>query len=576
MNVIEVNLEKHFKIKEFFNNSQFFGFTGTPILKDNATSNALGKRTTKDLFDEPLHKYVITDAIKDENVLKFSVEYVGRYKRKESASEIDIEVEDIDTKELMEDPKRLEKIVDYIISNHRRKTHDKTFSAMFCVSNVSSLIKYYELFKRKSKEGKHDLKIATIFSFNDNEEDPDANGYIEDDSYDLSKGSSLHSRDKLDEFIEDYNQIFDTKYSTKNTEGFYNYYNDISKKVKDNEIDILLVVNMFLTGFDSKTLNTLYVDKNLKYHGLIQAFSRTNRILNEQKSQGNIVCFRNLKPKTDEAIQLFSNKDAIDVIVMKPYSDYQQKFDEAFEKLKEITPSVDSVNELKSEEEELMFVQAFRELIRLKNVLTSFSDFDWTDLQMQEQDFEDYKSKYLDLHDKVKKTHEKQKVSILEDVDFELELIHRDEINVTYILQLLINLKSKPESDSKSVEIEISNLLNTESTLRSKRDLIEKFIQENLPKIEDPEALKSDFESYWLIEQKNALEKLVKDENLSMERTEKLIESYLFSEKEPIRDEVLALLDGQKPSALQRKTVGERILSKILNFVETFVNGMNS
>jgi len=216
--------------------------------------------------------------------------------------------------------------------------------------------------------------------------------------------------------------MFETKFSTKDSESFYNYYNDISKKVKERKVDILLVVNMFLTGFDSKPLNTLYVDKNLKYHGLIQAYSRTNRILNEQKSQGNIIVFRNLKKATDEAITLFSNKEAIEEIIMKPYEDYVQKFNDAFTSLLKVVPTVNSVNNLKSEEDELEFIKAFRELMRIKNTMATFADFVWEDLEMNEQLFEDYKSKYLDLYDKVKDEHQVEKVSILEDVDFELEL----------------------------------------------------------------------------------------------------------------------------------------------------------
>ena len=252
--------ETHLAITKFFRKNQMIGFTGTPIFAQNAISNALGKRTTKELFDDCLHKYVITDAINDDNVLKFSIEYVGRYKEKEGSQTYrDIEVEDIDTKELLESDERIEKIVDYIIANHDRKTHSKDFTAMMCVSSVDMLIKYYELFKSKN----HNLKIATIFSYSANEEDKDATGEI---NLDESDGAHIdeehinkHSREKLDEFIEDYNGIFGCKYSTKDSQSFYNYYNDISKRVKQKEIDILLVVNMFLTGFDSKTLNTLYV-----------------------------------------------------------------------------------------------------------------------------------------------------------------------------------------------------------------------------------------------------------------------------------------------------------------------------
>ncbi|MBL0078178.1 MAG: type I restriction endonuclease subunit R [Bacteroidetes bacterium] len=571
--------ETHNRIKAFFNNIQLFGFTGTPIFADNAVKNELGKRTTTELFGECLHKYVITDAIKDENVLKFSVEYVGRYKRKETATEIDIEVEDIDTKELMESPMRLEKIADYIITNHNRKTHNRDFTAMFCVSSVETLIKYYDIFQRKKEEGKHNLRIATIFSYASNEDDADANGFLPEELSVVEEpralyGLQAHSREKLDEFIGHYNTMFETKFSTKDSESFYNYYNDISKKVKERKIDILLVVNMFLTGFDSQTLNTMYVDKNLKYHGLIQAYSRTNRILNEQKSQGNIIVFRNLKNATDEAITLFSNKEAIEVIIMKPYEDYTKKFNEAFIELIKITPTVNSVNDLKSEDDELEFIKAFRELMRIKNILTAFADFKWEDLAMAEQLFEDYKSKYLDLYDKVKSNHQKEKVSILEDVDFELELIHRDEINVNYIIQLLIKLKASVQKDVTKTEKEIFNLLNSDAQLRSKRELIEKFIQENLPVLEDTDDIPEAFDKFWNEEQQKAFNQLVKDENLSADKTEKIIEDYLFAEREPLRDEVLELIEGNKPTVLERKKVGDRILSKIIDFVETFINGM--
>lgn len=580
--------DTHNRIKSFFTNAQLFGFTGTPIFADNANKNELGKRTTKDLFEDCLHKYVITDAIKDENVLKFSVEYVGRYKQKGTATEIDIEVEDIDIQQLMEDNGRLEKIADYIIAHHNGKTHNRDYSAMFCVDSVKSLIKYYDIFKRKRLLGEHNLNIATIFSYASNEDDLDANGFIPEEVSVLEEpkklyGLQAHSREKLDEYIADFNMLYDTKYSTKTSEDFYNYYNDISKKLKDrerhpentnNRIDILLVVNMFLTGFDAKKVNTLYVDKNLKYHGLIQAFSRTNRILNEQKSQGNIVSFRNLKNKTDEAITLFSNKDAIEVIIMKPYEDYTVKFNEAFNLLLELTPTTDDVNDLESEEDELNFIKAFRDLMRIKNTLTTFSDFNWEDLEMDEQLFEDFKSKYLDLYDKVKSNHQKEKVSILEDVDFELELIHRDEINVTYIIQLLIKLKSQSKKDTSSAEKEIYNLLNTEATLRSKRELIEKFILENLPLINDSNEIAPAFDQFWNNEQQTEFLKIVTEENLSADKTEKLIEDYLFAEREPLRDEVLELIEGEKPSLLQRKKLGDKILQRIKDFVETFINGM--
>lgn len=571
--------ETHQRIISFFRNIQMFGFTGTPIFAENAVKNEKGKKTTKELFGECLHKYVITDAIRDENVLKFSVEYVGRYWNRASANEIDIQVEDIDVDELMSSPARLEKIVDYIIANHARKTHNKEFTAMFCVSSIPTLISYYELLYRKKMHGEHDLKIATIFSYVANEDDVDANGFIPEEiavaaEPEIGYATNPHTREKLDEFIGHYNQMFGSAYSTRDSQSFYNYYNDISKKVRERKIDILLVVNMYLTGFDSPSLNTLYVDKNLRYHGLIQAYSRTNRILNELKSQGNIVVFRNLKNSTDEAITLFSNKDAIEEIIMKPYDEYVKAFNDAFINLLHVTPTVDSVNNLVNEDDELRFIVAFRDLMRIKNVLTSFSDFKWNDLSMTEQQFEDYKSKYLDLHDKVKGEHAAEKVSILEDVDFELELIHRDEINVAYIIRLLIKLKANQKKDAQQIEKEIVNLLNTEVQLRSKKELIEKFIRENLQVIQDTDDIPQEFEKYWNVEQEKAFLKLVGEERLSKERTQALIENFLYSEQEPLRDEILDLLIDGKPTLLQRKTAGERILRRIVDFVETFINGI--
>ncbi len=573
--------ETHNRIKAYFNNSQLFGFTGTPIFADNAVKNELGKRTTKELFDECLHKYVITDAIRDENVLKFSVEYIGRYRHKDdSRTELDINVEAIDTKELLESEDRLNKIVDYVIENHGRKTHGKEFSAMLCVSSVDMLIRYYDAFKRKELAGKHNLRIATIFSYTANEEDKDANGFIPDVDVSVPDGTPInqHSRDKLEEYIGDYNALFGTKYNTRDSDSFYNYYKDIAKRMKEREkegfldkdrLDILLVVNMFLTGFDAKKLNTLYVDKNLRYHGLLQAFSRTNRILNEQKSQGNIVCFRNLKTATDEAITLFSNKEAIEEIIMQPYENYVQEFDEAYERLMAIAPTIDSVDELVSEDEELEFVKAFRDLIRLKNILSCFSDFSFDGLAIDEQTFEDYKSKYLDLYHKVKNSTSKEKESILNDVDFELELIQRDDINVAYIIRLLAALKAAKPADRESKRQEISKYLASEVQLRSKRDLIERFIAENLPGIASADDVPKSFDEYIQVERDKALDKLSAEEKLSKEGLQKLVSDYLFTERLPLNDEVVAILN-EKPKLLARKTIVERIKDKLVDFVETF------
>jgi len=566
--------DTHNRIKDFFINEQMFGFTGTPIFKDNSVKNALGKRTTKDLFDTCLHKYVITDAIRDKNVLKFAIEYISTFKSKNEDEIIDIDVDSIDKAEIMEAPQRLNNITEYIIANHNRKTHSRKFTAIFCVSNVKTLIKYYELFKAKKEEEKHDLKVAAIFSYKANELDEDANGFIPDEDYEDFKveeptATYSHTREKLDGFILDYNGMFQTNYATNE---FYSYYKDVGKRVKQRQVDVLLVVNMFLTGFDSKLLNTIYVDKNLRYHGLIQAYSRTNRILDEVKSQGNVVCFRNLKNVTDQAITLFSNKEAIEEIIVQPYEDYTAKFEEAIERLYEITPTVDSVNELPSETEQVEFVKAFRELMRLKNVLTTFTEFSFDDLGITEQEFEDYQSKYLDIRDDVKK--EKEKVSILNDIDFELELIMRDEINVAYILSLLAKLfESKKPKDQEQQRKVITDMLGSDSKLRSKKELIERFIDENLPLVRDADLVADEFDSYWTNEKKKAVQQLSEEENLDYKKLVDVISNYLFTEKAPLRDDVIGLLN-RRPSLKERASISERITLKITDFIETFINGM--
>jgi type I restriction enzyme R subunit len=561
--------DTHKKITQYFNNYQMFGFTGTPIFVDNATSIKGIKQTTASLFGDKLHQYVITDAIKDENVLRFSVEYVGKYREKtDSKNEIDIDVEAIDTKELMESPKRLEKIANYIIQQHPIKTQNRGFTAMFCVNSVDTLIKYFNLFRELKKQGKHNLNMATIFSYTANEEEKNHNS-IEEEDFDFTDAKiNPHTRDVLEEYIQEYNQTFGMNYSTRDSESFYNYYKDIANRVRNKEIDILVVVNMFLTGFDSKTLNTLYVDKNLRHHGLIQAYSRTNRILGEKKSQGNIIVFRNLKKSTDDAIALFSNKEAKEIIIMQPYEKYVKDINEAYEKLIQIVPTFEKVDNLYSEDEELEFIKAFREIIRLKNVISSYVDFTFDDIEIDEQEFENYKSKYLDLYDKTREV--KEKVSILDEVDFELELIHRDDITVTYILALLAKLKATTVEEKERKQKEILDLVAGETKLRSKRELIEKFINENLPLIQ-PENIEEGYNTFMDVEKQKAFNKFVEEEKLNPDKLKKLTEDYLFSQRTPTKQDVVEVLEIQ-PSILQRSTVGDTILKKFLNFVNTFFN----
>jgi len=568
--------DTHKRITAFFRNHQMFGFTGTPIFADNALAKDGKKHTTADLFHKKLHSYVITDAIKDENVLRFAVEYVGRYKRKTgSATEVDIEVEGIDTKELMDSPARLEKITDYIIDHHAVKTRNKEFTAMFCVSSVDVLIKYYELFAAKKAEGKHNLKVATIFSYTSNEEDTGATGIL-DEGGEIIGGDvgNPHTREKMDGFIADYNGMFGTNYSTKDTQSFYNYYQDMAKKVKERKVDILLVVNMFLTGFDSKTLNTLYVDKTLRFHGLVQAYSRTNRILNEVKSQGNIVVFRNLKERTDEAIALFSNVKAKEAIFVPPYDDYVSKFNEVVVELLKLAPTVKSVKDLKDEEAELKFVKIFRELMRLRNILESFSEFDDNDLSLPAQRFADYRSAYLDLYDKVKTETSKDKASILDDVDFELELIHRDVINVQYILTLLAKLYDADEKEQARLRKVILDSVSGDPELRSKKELIEKFIEQNLPNAATAAEIPECFEGFWEKERVEAFDRLCQEEQLDADKLKKVIDRHVYTGKPPLPDPDIIQLIQRPMGVMERGPTRKRVFDKVVEFVDVYIRGI--
>lgn len=578
--------ETHKRITQFFTQAQMFGFTGTPIFEDNALRNEHGKRTTADLFGKRLHTYVIPNAIKDENVLKFSVEYWGKLRRRDG-SLIDERVIAIDTKGFFENPDRIANVVDWIIQNHGRKTHNREFTALLCVGSVDALIQYYEIFKTKRLAGEHDLRVVTVFTYGTNEDDKDADGLIGEPDFSIEKDAPQHrhSREKLEEFIADYNALYGTAHSARDSDAFYNYYRDIAKRVKDRDrkgfndrdrVDILLVVNMYLTGFDAKKVNTLYVDKNLRHHGLVQAFSRTNRILNEVKSQGNIVCFRNLKSNTDEAIALFSNQDASETVLIDSYETYVEKFNGGVEILLALAPTVDSVEQLRDEEEELKFIQAFRALMRVLNVLKSFVEFSWSDLGMTEQTFEDYKSKYLDIHDKVRSSSEPEKTSILEDIDFELELIQRDEINVSYILKLLADLHRAEQSQNEDERQQavnkrdaILNMLGSEPQLRSKRELIEKFIRDQMPKLGREDDVVAAFETFWAEQQTAALAELCETEGLIEAKIQGIIDGFRFSGHPPLREEIISALK-EKPKLLQRRKIIDRVRQKILALIHTF------
>ena len=452
--------QMHKAINKHFKNAQYFGFTGTPRFFENRSQEG---RVTADLFEKCLHTYLIKDAIKDGNVLGFSVEYIKTFDGGFDEND-DEKVKAIDKEEVFMCDERIDLVANNIINIHNAKTKNKQYTAIFTVQSIPMLVKYYDKFK----EINHDLKIAGIFSFGANEE---------------SEGKDEHSRDSLERMITDYNKMFDTNYST---DTFSSYFSDVSKKVKTAKIDILIVVNMFLTGFDSKTLNTLYVDKNLKYHDLVQAYSRTNRVEKSTKPYGNVVCYRNLKKNTDDALCLFSQTDNTDVVLMESYEYYLSLWHTHLKKLYALTENPEDVDSLESEEDKKKFILAFRDLTKVLTKLNTFTEFEFNKdtLGMSEQSYQDFKSKYLLIYDTVKRT-EDEKTSILADIDFGIELMHTDKINVGYIMNLIRDIdlsdKEKQARDIKNVITELDRADNED--LRLKVDLLKEFLNKVVPKL---------------------------------------------------------------------------------------------
>jgi type I restriction enzyme R subunit len=389
----------------------------------------------------------------------------------------------------------------------------------------------------------------------------------------LGKGQvDEFSRDALERFMKDYNKTYGGNYTLNIDNGYNAYFKNVAKNMKERNIDILLVVNMFLTGFDSKTLNTLYVDKNLKYHGLIQAFSRTNRILNEEKSHGNIVSFRNLKDRVDEAITLYSDSNASEIVLMKPYEEYVKAFNKNVEELKEFVPSVDSVNELEDEVEQAKFIEKFRELIRLNTKLSVFTDFTFDHLDIGLDEFEGYKSKYLDIYEKVARRGKKEKVSILDDINFEVELLQKDEINVHYIIMLLKKLRP----NSKNFESDKENILSKmagDPKLRNKRELIEEFIESQLIYISDEDEFNEEFEKFILKKKDEEFGLLIEKEQLIPEKIEEFIDEYYYQEQETPKTETEAILKDsfkEKLKFSEKRKKRKKVLDMVLEFLKKF------
>lgn len=518
--------DMHRQISKTFTNAQYFGFTGTPRFKENPSQDG---RSTADIFEKCLHTYLIKDAIKDGNVLGFSVDYMKFVDYNSNQTEEAVMVEGIDTEEVFMADDRVRLIAQDIIDHHNTKTRDRKYNALFTVSSIPLLVKYYNMFKSLN----HDLKVGAIFTYGANE--------------DLDKNPE-HSRESLDKIIDDYNKMYNTNFSSSTFDA---YFRDICKKIKNTEIDIVIVVNMLLTGFDAKRLNTLYVDKSLKYHDLIQAFSRTNRVESETKPFGNIVCYRTTKERVDEAVKLFSQTDSIDTVIMAPYEDYLNKFKVAVSELLKITPVVDSVDLLEREEDIKAFIVAFRTVAKLLVSLKTFNEFDLDngDTELNAQMFEDYKSKYYDLYRKL--SNDKEKSSILNDITFSLELIQTDKINVSYILNLIRNVDLTNEQQKKKDIEDIENkLINiTDDELFLKADLIKSFLKSILPTLKEDDSIDEALDKHMNIEREKEIEKFSEDNNINLDNLKEIIDEYEYS--------------GIFPDSLIGKSIDAPFLKKI-------------
>ena len=531
--------DMHKAIKMHFNKAQYFGFTGTPRFIENKSQDG---RTTADIFEKCLHKYLLKDAINDGNVLGFSVDY---YKTIDAnLDKIDyVEVEGINTEEAYMADERINNITEGILTMHPLKTSDMTYTAIFATASIPQLVKYYNCFKSK----KTDLKIAAIFTYGPNED---------------YEGKDELSCESLERIIEDYNKTFDTNYSV-NT--FDSYFKDVSKRVKNAEIDILIVVNMFLTGFDSKKLNTLYLDKSLKYHDLIQAFSRTNRVEKATKTQGNIVSFRTTKKAVDNAIRIFSDTSDPDEVLLKPYEFYKNKFIEVAKQLKEIVPTVEFVDTIQSEEEKKKFIVIFRELTKILIKLRIFREFNFTEEEVgiSHQEYLDYKSKYLDL---ATGKEAQNKVSILNDIDFELELMYTDKINVDYILNLMksIDLANKEQTDKDIKEI-LNKLENADNKdLRLKSDLIREFLNKIIPTLNESDSVEENYYNFMDEHRKKEIENVAKKYDIDIGLLNDIIGEYEYS----------GILDTGKIKEKIDKPLIEKvnITKSIKEFIENLIN----
>jgi len=543
--------DMHKDIVRHFSNAQFFGFTGTPRFEVNGKVEGKVVQTTEKLFGECLHSYLIKDAIFDNNVLGFHIEYINTFKGNYDENDLTM-TEAIDVGELYMADERMTLVANHIIQNHKAKTRNKQYTAIFAVSSIPMLIKYYKIFKSID----HDLNISGIFSYGANEE---------------YEGHDEHSRESLEKIISDYNKMYNTNYST---DTFSAYHKDISDRVKGKktkQLDILLVVNMFLTGFDSKPLSVLYVDKDMMYHDLLQAYSRTNRVEKETKPWGIIVCYRNLKQKTDEALALFSQGHS-EGVVTKDFEFYVQKFNEITAKIRQIAPIPASIDMIQSEDLQKEFVVLFRELSRYMLSLHTFVEFsiDRSELDMTDQEFQDYKSKYLMLYHRV--NNDKEVVSVLDDVDFCIELIESDRINVAYIMNLIRNInfenKKTRDKDIEHIKEELDRSDNTH--LHKKIDILKAFLDEVVSGFDGTEDIDSEYNAFENKRKNAEIREFAEKENIDTSILQQEIAEYEFTNvlnPGDIRDRI----DTPMP-LLKKRSLVNRIVDFIKSHVDKYSN----
>jgi type I restriction enzyme R subunit len=582
-------------ISRFFRNAHLFGFTGTPIFAENAKGGSKGLiakgnvaqlATTEAVFGDLLHRYTIVEAIHNQNVLPFKVDYVNTIKKKgrKSKKETSEEVPGIDKQEVLHSPERIRETVSYILDNHDKKTRKRSFNAILATASVEVAQKYYQEFKkqqaeRMNQESSHydpdfkALRVATIYSYAPNDDDGSSDGdinSIDDEVLENTSGLSESARDRLDEAIDDYNEMFSTNFDAGS--GFPNYYKDISKNMKSHKdsddnnvsfaIDILIVVNMFLTGFDAPRLNTLYVDKNLRLHGLLQAFSRTNRILNSEKSHGEIVCFRNLRDRVDESISLFGDKEATGIVLLRPYKEYLKEYEKALQELERIGPT----EELLSEKDKKEFIQIWSEVLRLENILQTFDQHTTSGVGLTAREMQDYTSYYLELKDLF--TDDITGESILDDVVFETELVRSIEVNIDYILKL-IEAYHTEDKNPRYHDLVIRGI-ESSPTLRNKKELLEDFIS----KINSPKDIEIQFKRFVSDEAEKELVDLGQRNDLDLEKTRQFLNRSL-KDKAVLTDGT-ALVDLNSGASVgfgkKRNAWKEKIAKELIAYFDKYVD----